>query len=136
MFIIERKQDLEVLKSSNIINNEYMEEIENQFKILFEQIKDEEEISLDEFSLQLYGYIIILEKGDNLRNLSPIGLDSNSGLIATIPEFIDELLFPGTTVYKVLVVYNNSYAVTFFIPASIVDDELQKWIDENIKPLT
>lgn len=130
MYVIQTKQDLDILRKANVIQEKYMEIVEKQFMNLYKNLGEEEGILLDEFSLADEGQIILLELGDNLRNLGVIGLDSSGGLIKVIPEFINEIELGELTVYEVIILYNNEFAVTIYIPKEIVDEELMKWIDE------
>lgn len=130
MYVIQTKQDLDILRKANVIQEKYMKIVEKQFMNLYKNLGEEEGILLDEFSLADEGQIILLELGDNLRNLGIIGLDSSGGLIKVIPEFINEIDLGELTVYEVIILYNNEFAVTIYIPKEIVDEELMKWIDE------
>lgn len=130
MFVIQTKQDLDVLKKANVINERYMEVVEKQFMTLYKNLGEEEGISLDEFSLTDEGEIILLELGDNLRNLGAIGLDPDGGLLQATAEFINEIGLGELMVYEVIIAYNNQFAVTLYIPAGIVDEEIMEWIEE------
>ncbi|AWI03122.1 hypothetical protein [Clostridium drakei] len=129
MFVIQTKQDLDVLKKANVINQKYMEVVEKQFMNLYKNL-GEEGILLNEFSLTDEGEIILLEIGDNLRNLSVIGLDPTGGLLEVIPEFINEIEIEESILYEVIIAYNNQFAITLYVPAAIVDKEIMEWIEE------
>ncbi len=85
------------------------------------------------FTLADIGPLIILEPGDNLDDLSVIGLNSqDGGLTGAGPEFIDRLDLPGLEVYKAVIVYNNDYRVTIFLLPQIRDEKVRAWIADNL----
>jgi hypothetical protein len=74
----------------------------------------------------------MLEQADNLRNLAVVGLDPDGGLLASAPEFINEIDLGEMTVYEILISYNNEFCMTFYLPKEICDEEIMEWIEDNI----
>lgn len=77
-----------------------------------------------------HGYIVVLEAGDNVRDLGNVELKrENSGLLGSCPEYA-ELLDVGEILqaYKVAVLYDNDYLMTFFTQAGVHDEEVEQWL--------
>ncbi|WP_127596122.1 hypothetical protein [Paenibacillus lautus] len=73
------------------------------------------------------GYIVVLESGDNVRDLGNVGLNRESGgLLGSCPEYVEPLdLGEGLHSYKVAVLYDNEYLMTFFTLAGAHDEEVE-----------
>lgn len=129
MYIIQTKQDLNILEKSKVMEEEFIKLLKDKFNSLYENLS--EGTPLNEFSLEDKGYIVILHEGDNIRNLSTVGLNPNGGLLYAIPEFINEIILNKFKIYEIIVVYNNEFCMTFYMSDKIMnDDEVKKWIEE------
>lgn len=129
MYIIQTKQDLNILEKSKVMEEEVIKLLKDKFNNLYENLS--EGTPLNEFSLEDKGYIVILHEGDNIRNLSTVGLNPNGGLLSAIPEFINEIILNKFKIYEVIVVYNNEFCMTFYMSDKLInDDEVKKWIEE------
>lgn len=129
MYIIQTKQDLNILEKSKVMEEEVIKLLKDKFNNLYENLS--EGTPLNEFSLEDKGYIVILHEGDNIRNLSTVGLTPNGGLLSAIPEFINEIILNKFKIYEVIVVYNNEFCMTFYMSDKLInDDEVKKWIEE------
>ncbi|KOF57877.1 MULTISPECIES: hypothetical protein [Clostridium] len=129
MYIIQTKQDLNILEKSKVMEEEFIKLLKDKFNSLYEDLS--EGTPLNEFSLEDKGYIVILHEGDNIRNLSTVGLNPNGGLLSAIPEFINEMILNKFKIYEVIVVYNNEFCMTFYMSDKLInDDEVKKWIEE------
>ena len=79
------------------------------------------------------GYAVILEPGDNIHELSNVGLNPNdNGLLGTTPELMEEINIGAETWYKVGILYNNECLMTFYIMPELIDDELMEWLQRQI----
>lgn len=133
MKTIKTLKDIELLRSEKVIPEDYLEHVENYFNHLHESLNDGE--PLDEFSLQQHGYIVLLERGDNVRDLSCVGLGPNiNGLLGCRPEYLERYDLDSISFYKILVMYNNEYAMTFFTEKGIHDNEVEEWLDKRCYP--
>jgi hypothetical protein len=89
---------------------------------------------LTQFMLDVYGYMVVLEKGDNLRDLSAVGLRrEEGGLLGSLPEFVEKVERDGECWYKVVVVYTNEFAMAFYVPVQALDDDeaIASWLEEQ-----
>lgn len=92
-----------------------------------------DELEHNRYSEEDCGYVVILEAGDNVRDLNNVGLNpSNSGLLGSGPEYCEMLDLDGVGYYSLLIIYNNSFAVDFYTPMGCHDDEVEQWLAEQI----
>lgn len=136
MRIIKTKECLTKLKEANALNPLLLEYLEEYFQSLFETFAEGE--PEEEFSLDRYGYIVILESGDNTKDLSSVGLNScESGLLGSNPEFVNKLYLPNKgvpqalEVYQTFVLFDNEYGQNFFSVAGTLDNETEAFLTEN-----
>lgn len=76
MRIIKTRQHFDVLNRVGTFPVALLENVEGYFTQLMVELEDETE---GEFCLGKNGYIVILESGDNVRNLGNVGLNRESG---------------------------------------------------------
>ncbi|MCM3082243.1 hypothetical protein M3558_25305, partial [Brevibacillus invocatus] len=68
-------QDVRLLRQAQVFSYAFTSYLEEEFSGLKEAFDFD---GLDEdFTLDMYGFMVVLEKGDNLRDLSVVGLERN-----------------------------------------------------------
>lgn len=119
---------------SNSLPKPYIQRLVADFSMLQRALADGE--SLDEFSLQDHGYLVILENGDDVRDLSEVGLNpEDEGLLGSMPEYVETLsLGDNLQVYKIAVLYDNDYMMFFYSQVGIHDEEVEEWLREQAVP--
>ncbi len=128
MRIIKSLLDIECLRLAQALPNDYLNQLAEEFNNTVEAYG-----GLAEWNPDLFGYLVVVEKGDNLRDLSVVGLNpGDQGLLGTYPEFVDLIELPELTIYRILILYNNDYAVTFFSQVGQFDDEIEEWLKGHI----
>lgn len=130
MRIIKTKQDIVILRHAEALPTAlhvYVEDFFNQFSV---ELNDEVE---SEFGLDRSGYIVVLEAGDNVRDLGNVGLNrEDGGLRGSCPEYVELLdVGEGLQAYKVAVLYDNDYLMTFFTQTGVHDEEVEQWLKEQ-----
>jgi hypothetical protein len=131
MRTIKTLEDIRLLKQAQVLHPEYLDFVGEYFGQLMEALRDED-VPEEKFNLDDSGYIVILEKGDNLRDLSSVGLNrEDGGLLSSMFEYIEEYSLEGVTVYKVAVLYTNNYMMTFFLEKGIWDEEAEAFLRDN-----
>lgn len=102
-------------------------QIEEYFKQLEEELGDE---TGKEFRLDHNGYIVVLEAGDNVRDLGNVGLNHDEGgLLGSYPEYVEMIdLEQKLKAYKIVILYNNDYLMTFFTQSRVHDKEVEQWL--------
>ncbi|TDF88860.1 hypothetical protein [Paenibacillus piri] len=130
MRVIKTKQDIVILCRAEVLPSALLNQIEDYFNQLRVELEDGEE---SEFHLGRHGYIVVLEAGDNVRDLGNVGLSrENGGLLGSFPEYVELLdLGEGLQVYKVAVLYDNDYLMTFFMLAGAHDEEVEQWLRDQ-----
>jgi hypothetical protein len=125
VIVINKLEDIEKIELSEDIPKDYKDEIKRKFIEVYDNISPVE--SIDEFSLEEYGQIVVLEPSDDIRNLSDIGLD-DGGLMECYPEWIEYKMLDQTEVYYICIVRNNENAVVIYTRKDIFDDEVETWL--------
>jgi hypothetical protein len=132
MRIIKSYEDVELLENTEVLNAEYLQWIKNYFLQLFEALGRNGE-TLDQFRLGwLDGFVIVLEKADNLRDLSMLGLNpENDGLLGCSLEYVEEYKLESISFYRIGLLLDNECMMTFFSEVGIHDDEIEDYLAEE-----
>jgi hypothetical protein len=130
MRIIKTQKDFDVLRHASAIPATLLDQVKDFFLQLRDELEDEAE---GEFRLGRQGYIVVLEAGDNVRDLGNVGLSrEGGGLLGSYPEYVELFnLGNGLQAYKVAVLYDNDYLMTFFTQAGAHDEEVEQWLKEQ-----
>ena len=97
---------------------------------------DLEELSPNTYSLEETGYVVLLEAGDNVRDLSEIGLNhKEQGILSCIPEWFETINLDEVEYYRFLVLYNDSSGVIFYSAVGAFDAEVEKWMRSKLEEL-
>ncbi|WP_252989886.1 hypothetical protein [Brevibacillus panacihumi] len=131
MRTIKTIQDVRLLRQARVFSYAFTSYLKEEFSGLKEAFDFD---GLDEdFTLDMYGFMVVLEKGDNLRDLSVVGLErKREGLLGSLPEFVEKVERNGECWYKVVVIYTNEYGMVFYLPLEVVtDDEMKTWLEEQ-----
>ncbi|MGG0937292.1 hypothetical protein [Brevibacillus centrosporus] len=130
MKTIKTMQDVRLIRTAQVFSDTLTSYLEEEFLGLKEAFDFD---GLDEaFTLDMYGYMVVLEKGDNLRDMSVVGLDRETdGLIGSFPEFVDMVERQGECWFKVVCVLTNEYAMAYYVPMEAVadDKEVLNWLN-------
>ncbi|WJQ81020.1 hypothetical protein [Brevibacillus brevis] len=134
MRIIKSVQDIQLLRKAQVLNLTFTTFLEEEFLGLKEAFDFD---GLNEnFTLDMHGYMVVLEKGDNLRDLTVVGLDRrNEGLLGSLPEFVEKWETNDECWYKVIVIYSNEYGMAFYIPSEAIsdDEQVRSWLEEQVE---
>lgn len=131
MRIIKTIKDIKLLRSALVVKKDILDEIEMIFNYIYNNLG--EGISLEEFSLIDTGIIVLLEIGDNVTDLSEIGLNpEDGGLLGATPGWIRQEKLTNSTLIVTCIFCNNEYAVSIFFERSDFGEDVESWINENI----
>lgn len=134
MRTIKTLADVRCLQEAKVFSPTFLSYLKEEFLGLKEAFDFD---GLDEeFALDHYGFMVVLEKGDNLRDLSVVGLSrEDGGLLGSLPEFVEKVERNGERWYKVVVIYTNEYGMAFYVPAEAIsnDNEIQNWLEEHVE---
>ncbi|CAJ1001060.1 hypothetical protein [Brevibacillus aydinogluensis] len=132
MRTIKTHADLRCLRQAQVFSEPFTSYLEEEFLQLKEAFDFDG--ADEQFTLDMYGYMVVLEKGDNLRDLSVVGLRrEEGGLLGSLPEFVEKIERDGERWYKVVVIYTNEYGMAFFVPAEAIadDEQVASWLEEQ-----
>ena len=133
MRVIKSEEDLHLLEKHEVLEEEYLKEVEEYFEQLFQALGRGE--AYEEFRLDWpEGFIVILEKGDNLKDLSTVGLNSeDDGILGCMPEYVEEIELENLKLYKISVLMDNECMMTYYIKANVLDPRVENWIFERVE---
>jgi hypothetical protein len=131
MRIIKTYEDVELLENTEVLNEEYLQWIKNYFLQLFDLLGRGE--TLDQFRMDWpEGFIAVLEKGDNLRDLSLLGLNPEAdGILGCSLEFVEEYKLDSITFYRIGLLLDNECMMTFFSVVGAHDEEIEDYLAEE-----
>lgn len=134
MRTIKTMQDVLILEKAKVFSDAFTAYLREEFLGLKEAFHFD---GLEEdFTLDMYGFMVVLEKGDNLRDLSVVGLHrNNGGLLGSLPEFVEKVERDSESWYKVVVIYSNEYGMAFYLPLETVTDDEQAlaWLVNEVE---
>ncbi len=108
------------------ISDTILDHIKNRIGQLIDNYKD---IGY-EYEPDKYGYYVLIEKEDNVRDLKSIGLDFiDNNLIKVIKEYADYHQMDDIRFFDVLVLFTDECGMLFIIPD---EDWLEKELKENL----
>lgn len=92
----------------------------------------EPETDFDQFSLEMYGPIYVLESGlDNCTSLSKLGLFPNeSGMVSYQPEWAEKNDIGDHLHWRVGVMTDNDYLFQVILPVNEFGPEVEQWLEE------
>jgi len=131
MRIIKTFEDVELLENTEVMNEEYLQWIKKYFLQLFDLLGRGE--TLDQFRMDWPdGFIAVLEKGDNLRDLSLLGLNpEDDGILGCSLEYVEEYKLESITFYRIGVLYDNQCFMTYFSAVGVHDEEINDYLAEE-----
>lgn len=127
MKVIQTQEDFDQLKRDGLLEPEMAEHL-TQFITSLQAVLDE--MSPNTYDLGDAGSIVILEKGDDVRNLTEIGL--GQGLMEFIPEWFQVVALDGIAYYRFLILLGDSFGIVFFSPIGIYDNEVETWFVDRL----
>jgi hypothetical protein len=132
MRVIKTFEDLELLENTKVLNEDYLQWIKDYFLQLFEALGRNGE-TLDQFRLGwMEGFVLVLEEGDNLRDLSLFGLNpEDDGLLGCPLEYVEKCELEDITFYKLGIMFDNESLLSFFSQVGIHDDEIEDYLAEE-----
>ena len=132
MRVIKTFEDLELLENTEVLNEEYLQWIINYFLQLFEALGRNGE-TLDQFRLGwLEGFVLVLEQGDNLRDMSLFGLNpADDGLLGCPLEYVEKYELENITFYKLGIMFDNESLLSVFSEVGAHDEEIEDYLAEE-----
>lgn len=122
-------KDIEVLKASEGIPALLVEMINEDLVILKKWSDEDDEVSMEEFNTDDfgYGYIVVLNGNESLAELQNIGL--TEGLENVIPEAALTYYVDGNKWTKLIVIYNDSYSMSIWLKNSSMFKEYEVQVE-------
>src|SRR5690606_24934418 len=128
MRTIKTEEDLQVLERAQVLPQPLFAYLTREFHRLQQALSDADDDA--PFDLYDHGYMVLLEPGDNVRDLREVGLHRmHEGLLGSLAEYVERVrLEGGTELYRVGVLYNNEYMMFFYSVVGSHDEEVEAWL--------
>ena len=135
MIIINTQSDLDVFQQQGNYPGVFADYLQARFielKGCMEEFFEGE----GEFSLEEFGPLYVLQKTDNLRDLSEVGFNAcDNGIFGDVPEEVSLIQAPDFSFYEVQIAFNNSFLPHFYLPVGQFEevypelqDYLKRWL--------
>jgi hypothetical protein len=125
MHIIRTFKDIEKLKINHAINNDLANYLEEELKQLKESY--EPEVPQEDFSLDIYGPIAILDSGE--ESLTSLGLPQS--IRNTMPEWVSIKHIGEDSYFVIYILADNDFINQIYLPSNGVSPALFKWLSEQ-----
>ena len=126
MRVIKNQDDVRLMAQAKAINPQFAEHLIQFFDELQADLED---MSPNTYRLEDTGHVVLLEAGDNVRDLREMGLNhQEQGILGCIPEWFETITLDGVEYYRFLVLYNDSFGVIFYSAVGAFDHEVEAWL--------
>ncbi len=131
MRVIKNQDDVRLMAQAKAIRPQFAEHLIQFFDELQADLED---MSPNTYRLEDTGHVVLLEAGDNVRDLREMGLNhQDEGILGCIPEWFEAVTLDGIDYHRFLVLYNDSFGVIFYSAIGIFDDEVETWLQNKQK---
>ncbi len=131
MRVIKNQDDVRLMAQAKAINPQFAEHL---IQFCDELQADLEDMSPNTYRLEDTGHVVLLEAGDNVRDLREMGLNhQDEGVLGCIPEWFETITLDGVEYYRFLVLYNDSFGVVFFSAVGAFDHEVEAWLAAKLE---
>lgn len=131
MRVIKNQDDVRLLKEAKAISQPFAKHLTKFFDDLQADLED---MSPNTYRLEDTGHVVLLEAGDNVRDLKEIGLNhQDQGILDCIPEWFETMTLDEVEYYRFLVLYNDSFGVVFFSAVGAFDHEVEAWLAAKLE---
>lgn len=131
MRVIKNQNEVRLMARAKAISPQFAEHLIQFFDELQADLED---MSPNTYRLEDTGHVVLLEAGDNVRDLKEIGLNhQEQGILGCIPEWFETMILDGVAYYRFLVLYNDSFGVVFFSVVGAFDHEVEAWLSAKLE---
>jgi hypothetical protein len=129
--VIKNQDDVRLMAQAKAIGPQFAKHLTKFFDDLEAELED---MSPNTYRLEDTGHVVLLEAGDNVRDLRELGLNhQDEGLIGCIPEWFETMTIDDVEYYRFLVLYNDSFGVVFFNAIGAFDHEVEAWLAAKLE---
>ena len=130
--VVKSQNSIDLLKKMQSLPLDVIHFVQTEFRCLYEAYGQPKDISMEKFHTDDHycGFIVILENGDTLDDLSVIGLPG--GFKKTIIEFAEIHNTGERQIYRIIVIFDNDFALTILCEPGINRDaQFEAWLQEE-----
>ncbi len=131
MISVKILDDIRNLRKRKTLREAYLDYIDMEFRQLHMEYDFGSPVA--DFSLEDHGYIVVLERGDDVRDLRQVGFNPEyQGILGSIPEWVEEArLEDGTDVYQIAYLDNDGRLMMFFSDVGQYDEIIEEWLRDE-----
>lgn len=138
MWKVKCVQDIKNLSEHREVPKEVIEKVYSELLTIKAWSDEMNEVTIEDFNTDYfgYGYIVILDGSESEEEIRALGL--TEGLEGVIPECAESYYFNDEKWTKIVVVYNDSYSMSFWLKNSNLfkdyeDDSRSRFVAEVSK---
>lgn len=133
MHIIKSLNDISNLETDHLISPILSQLLRNDFKEKAREAIFPAEIPEPDFEIDEYGYLVILEAGDNSEDWSYHGLKIDSVNIGIQPEYAEIIKVSATECYyRITLFADNDYIMYYYSPVGIHQQNIEEWFESLV----
>ena len=125
---IRRQEDVGRLRRAKVLGPELAQHLTRYLNDIQAQLDD---MSPGTYTMEDVGQIVLLEKGDNARDLTELRL--SLGLMDFVPEWFEVVALDGINYYCFLVMLGDSFGIVFYSPIGVHDEEVEEWLVARLR---
>lgn len=125
MLFVKCYRDFEDLSQGGQLHALFVQQLEEDLRVVHEWADEVQEYSFSDFHTDVLqcGYIAILECAEDAKELEALGV--SGGLDGLVPETEEWYQFNQTEWVRLVVIYNDSYSMIFWMSAGIYQGRYQ-----------
>lgn len=118
MIEIKCVKDVKALSARSLVPEEIVEKIYEELAVIKKWSDEYDEVDINDYNAEDfgYGYIVVLEGNETEAEIKEIGL--TEGLEGVIPEAAESFYVGKEKWTRIIVVYNDSYSMSFWLKNS------------------
>lgn len=128
MKLIKDYGDVTRLRQSEVLGPELTQHLK---QYLTDLQSDFDKMSPGAYTMEDVGQIVLLERGDNARDLTKLRLSIS--LIDFVPEWFEVVTLDGIVYYRFLVLLGDSFGIVFYSPSGIHNGEVEEWLVARLR---
>lgn len=133
MRVIKSLNDISKLETAHLISPFFSQLLRNDFNEKAREAIFPAKIPEPDFEIDEFGYLVILEAGDNPEEWSYHGLKINSSKIGIQPEYAEVINVSSTELYYRIVLFaDNDYIMYYYSPIGIHSPNIEEWFESLV----
>lgn len=134
--LIKTLADLRNLRASATLPPTFLDFLDHEFLEASREAIFPDEVPTEEFNLDGYGHLVLLEQGDTAADWAREGLVVDQRTVSPEPEFAERLNIEDFEFYRIAVMFNNDNIVRYYSPVGIHPPGIEEYLAVLAGPLS